>query len=365
MIKTISKTIFATSIAFCSIDLVSVNADSIDNYIQAEMEDKHLPALALAVVKEGEVVKKEVYGLSSVELNVPAKLDTSFVLASITKTFVFSAILQMVEAGEFSLDDSVTELLPELPEHWEPVTVRHCLSHTSGLPNLRKGYSFIAFTKEGILAELYKMPFDPPGQKTKYNATNFMLLAMIIGEVSGQDWKDYLKEHLFDPLGMHNTVFGDSRDIIPGRASLYSNIEPSPDRLSPWEPNEKPVFAEDKIYTMNLMYLPFYGGAGYNSTIEDMITWELALASGEVLKPETLKASSIPIKLHNGEESRFGLGWAVRTRKGHSIMESGGAWATAWVRLLDHDLRVIVLTNLHGSKPEYIAMEVASRYLEN
>lgn len=341
-----------------------VQADSIDDYIRAEMKEKRIPALALAVVNEGEVVKKEVYGLANVELKVPAKMDTSFVLASITKTFVSSAILQLVEAGEFSLDDSVTELLPDLPDPWAPVTVRHCLSHTSGLPNLRKGgYSFIAFTQEDILEELARMPIDPPGEKTNYNATNFMLLAMILGKVSGQDWKDYLKEQIFRPLGMHNTVFGDSREVIPGRASFYSNIEPSPDRFTPYEPNGKPVFAKDKIYTNALMYLPFYGGAGFNSSIADMVKWELGLASGKVLKPDTLQSSAIPTKLNNGKDGSIGLGWAVRTRRGYRVMEHGGAWATAFIRFLDHDLSVIVLTNLHGSRPEYIAMEVGTTYL--
>jgi CubicO group peptidase (beta-lactamase class C family) len=341
----------------------SLYADSIDNYIRTEMAERKIPAIALAVVKDGDLVKQKVYGLANVELNVPARPETVFALASITKSFVSAGVLQLIEAGNFSLDDSVTELLPNLPDTWAPVTVRHCLSHTSGLPKIRKGYSFIAFTREEVLAKLFKMPLETPGEKAIYNQTGYMVLSMIIEEVTGLDFKVFVPQRVLRPLGMENTMHADGREVIPGRASLYSNIEPSLDRFTSLEVDGEPVFSTDKIYTMDFLYTPFHAGAGFNSTIEDMVKWELAIASGLVLKPSTLKAAASPFILNNGENGKYGLGWEVRTRNGHRVMEHGGGWASIFIRFLDHNLCVIVLTNLNGSKPEYIAMKVASNFL--
>ena len=117
----------------------ALSADAVDDYIHAEMKSRKIPGLALAIVKDGAAVKQEVYGVANVELSTPTQPETVFVLASITKTFVSSAVLMLVEEGKFSLDDSVTKLLPNLSASWASVTVRHCLSHTTGLPNIRKG----------------------------------------------------------------------------------------------------------------------------------------------------------------------------------------------------------------------------------
>ena len=109
--------------------------DEVDAYIRTEMGKRKIPGVALAIVKDGRVINRQVYGKASIELNVPVKPTTVFLLASVTKVFTSAAILSLVEEGRLSLDDSITKLLPDLPRLWAPVTVRHCLSHTSGLPD--------------------------------------------------------------------------------------------------------------------------------------------------------------------------------------------------------------------------------------
>ena len=109
-------------------------ADSLDNYIAAEMAKQHIPSLSLAVVQNGKVVKMKAYGLANLELNVPATQNSVYQLQSITKLFIACAIMLLVEDRKLGLDDKITKYLSGLPQAWSDITVRQLLTHTSGIP---------------------------------------------------------------------------------------------------------------------------------------------------------------------------------------------------------------------------------------
>ena len=111
-------------------------ADATDDYVRSQMDKKRIPGLSLAVIRNGHVVKEAAYGKASLELNVPVTLNTSFPLASMTKIFTAAAIMQIVEERKIQLDEPVSQILNGLPAQWSAVTVRHCLAHTSGLPDV-------------------------------------------------------------------------------------------------------------------------------------------------------------------------------------------------------------------------------------
>src|SRR5256885_443511 len=116
------------------------SGDSIDDYIRAEMAKRRIPGLVLAVAKEGAVVKMEAYGYANLEHEVPVIPDTVFELASVTKQFTATAIMSLVEDGKLQVDDPILWHLPRGPETWKGITVRHLLTHTSGLPGLEDSF---------------------------------------------------------------------------------------------------------------------------------------------------------------------------------------------------------------------------------
>src|SRR5436309_1285606 len=197
-------------------------ADGVDDYVRSEMKKRRLPAVAVVVIREGKVVKEKAYGLANVELNVNADEDTLFQIASTTKAFTATAIMSLVEEGKFSLDERVRKLLPGLPLSWNGVTVRHLLTHTSGLPDVVLGEDsdeVIAQTRPEALRKLARMPLrNRPGAKWAYNQTGYVLLGMIIEKVSGLSFEEFMARRFFRPLGMTETRFGDDRAVVAGRA---------------------------------------------------------------------------------------------------------------------------------------------------
>src|SRR2546422_8232866 len=113
---------------------------SIDDYIKVEMERRHIPGLALAVARNGKIVKVRGYGIANLEHDVPVTPDTVFELASVSKQFTATAIMLLVEAGKVRLDEPILTYLPRGPETWKGITVRHLLTHTSGLPTLGEDF---------------------------------------------------------------------------------------------------------------------------------------------------------------------------------------------------------------------------------
>ena len=342
--------------------------DKVDEYIQTEMKKRHIPSLALAVTQNGKVVKQKAYGLANVELNVPATPETLYQIASTTKTFTAAAILKLVEEGKLSLDDSVAKWLPEVPAAWSGVTVRHCLTHTSGLPDIVVDpctLDLVADTREEAIKKLAAMPIpNKPGETWSYNQTGYVLLGMILEKVSGQKFEEFLEQRFFRPLGMTSTRFGDYKEILPGRASLYT-------RIASCGP-EGPKLFPDKIQSAQPAYVynPYmHMGAGINTTAVDLAKWNLALDGEKVLKRATLDQMWSAARLADGKVFRFdgtagyAHGWVVDDRPGHKSVGHSGGGSTAYWRFLDDKLSVVVLTNLQGSDPDSLAQGVAVLYV--
>ena len=345
---------------------VPAAADQTDDYITAEMHKRNIPALALGVLRDGKIVKQKAYGQANVELNVPATTGTVFLLASITKTFTATGIMALVEEGKVSLDEPVRKLLPRLSPLWAGVTVRHLLTHTSGLPDIALDDdlgTYISETREDALKKLAAMPLmSRPGTKWEYNETNYVLLAMVIEKLSGLAYEEYMAARFFRPLGMTATAFGDTRKLIPHRASIYTHYQMRAG---------KSVLSSGTLWNYQYVYPAYdYAGAGLNTSLADLLKWDVALSEGRVLKPATLEQMWTAVKLKNGRVFRFkgstvgwGVGWMVDDTPHHKVVSHTGGDASAYARFLEDKLSVTILTNCQGVEPDALLQGVAALYL--
>jgi CubicO group peptidase (beta-lactamase class C family) len=339
----------------------------LDAYVKDEMRKRHIPGLSLVVLHDGQVIKRKGYGLASVELSVPAAPETVYQLASTTKIFTGTAVMLLVEEGRLSLDERVTKLLAGLPAAWDDITVRHCLTHTSGLPDAVLSDDtdeVIAPTGPEALRKLSAMPLlSTPGEKWEYNQTGYMLLGMIVEKLSGQTFEEFLARRFFRPLGMTSTVFGDSGAVVRGRSSLYTRYVLREGKLV-----DSP---DQRLRTTQFIYPDYlHTGAGLNSSASDMAKWDAALSAGRVLKQSTLASMWTAVKLKDGRAFRFddstlgyGGGWMVDDTPGHKSVGHTGGDSTAYIRFLDDRLSVIVLTNCQGAGPDDIVGGVATLYV--
>ena len=323
-------------------------ADSLDNYIAAEMAKQHIPSLSLAVVQNGKVVKMKAYGLANLELNVPATQNSVYQLQSITKSFIACAIMLLVEDRKLGLDDKITKYLSGLPQAWSDITVRQLLTHTSGIPGFiqdQGGWQpMVAFgqtvsNSEEIVAWAAARPLKfAPGEGRRYSGTGYHLAGMIIEKVTGKPWGQFLNERIFAPLGMTSTRVANYQDVIPNRASGYDHF------------GDVPVNG----YVFTPAYMESAAG-GLVSTAEDMAKWEIALENGTILKPAALAQMAVPVELKNDsiaqdpDGTRHGLGWDLPTYQGHRIIAHGGDHVTGFTanffHFLDDKLGIILLTN--------------------
>lgn len=332
---------------------VTAQADKVDDYIASEMKNRRIPGLALAVVKNGEVIKAKGYGLANLELDVRVTTDSVFELASVTKSFTATAIMMLVEEGKVGLDDKISTYLINAPYTWRDITVRHLLTHTAGFASDCMEISEQGWLANYTTAEMFetgsKCPLDfAPGERWQYSCQGYFLLGMIIEKISGQRYREFVRERIFQPLGMTTTTVIDQWEIIKNRAAGY--------RLR----------GDELAHSRRISQIELPSHYGILSTVKDLAKWDAALYTEKLLKKVSLDQIWTPVKLNNGFTHNYGFGWSLSDIRGHRVIGHGGITGTYIFRLPDDKLTVIVLTNLSmasGSSPLSIARGVAGRYV--
>jgi len=328
--------------------------DPVDEYVERAMAHQHIPGLSLVVVREGRVVKAKGYGLASVEHHAPATPSTVYELASTTKPFVATAILLLVQDGKLRLDDRMGQYVDSVPARWSGVTIRHLLTHTSGikdyLADLRHDFAHDS-PPEAVARVVLDAPANfEPGAKWSYSNSGYVLLGMIVRRVSGESYDAFLARRVFGPLGMTATRHDTPDEIVADRASGYLWYGPGGMHNGDF-----------------LKYLMTnHGDRGLLSSALDLARWDVALSDGRVLSASTREAMWRPVSLAGGGSYGYGLGWFVDTVRGHRHMyHPGGAPGTAAVlsRYPDDRLTVIVLTNGGAAYPQALDLGIARHYL--
>jgi CubicO group peptidase (beta-lactamase class C family) len=320
--------------------------DAVDAYVTAEMLRQKIPGLALAVVRDGTVTKIAGYGLADREQNVRVAPNSVFKIGSVSKQFIAAGIMLLSQDGKLSVDDSVRTFLPDAPEAWSGITLRHLLSHTAGL--IREGPAFAPFTPKpdiDVVRSGYASPLQTaPGEKYAYSNLGYFTLAEIITRVAGKPWSEYLGEKVFAAAGMTATR-PTTTAAFPHKAKGYTGN----DRLAPaadW-PAVRP------------------SGAFY-STVEDLARWEAVLLTDRVLRESTRKQMWTDVRLNGGGPAGYGFGWSVGTLAGRSAVHHGGSlpgFRAFYLRFVDERLAVIALGNGDGADLQALALGVAARVL--
>lgn len=309
-------------------------ADQIDDYVRSVLAERHVPGVAVAVMKNGKVVKLKGYGVASVEFGVPVTTDTVFEIGSVSKQMTAAGILLLVEDGKINLDAPISTYLTNTPAAWKDVTVRHLLTHTSGVKSYSSLEGFELFrhlkTDEFIIAlSPYPLEFTP-GERNIYSNSGFTLLGHIIQTVSGKPYMQFMRERIFMPLGMTRTADRDPQFIIPNRAVGYE-----------WEIDH--LEGRDGVLT-DLM-----GAGSIVSTVSDLVKWDAALDGKSFLKPASRAEWWKQFTFNNGKLSPYGFGWRISDIRGHKLIGHTGQTAgfgAANFRYVDDGVTVIVLTNL-------------------
>lgn len=326
-------------------------ADAVDDFVRNNMAKQHIPGLSLAVVKAGKVIRAQGYGYANLELHVPATPKTVYVLHSVSKQFIAAATMLLVEQGKIGLDDPASKYFPDAPEIWKGVKVRHLLSHTSGIKDYLNDVNLDlpdAATQMDTLHAVMKLPMNfQPGGKWSYNNTGFLMLALIIRQVTGQTTTEFLTEHIYRPLGMSSSRANSKTDIIPNRSSKY-------------------IWAKDRWVNAEFPYtVEQIAAGGMMSTVLDLAKWDASLYTNKILKKSSRDLMFTAVRLNDGSRANYGFGFFVKDYSGHRMVWHYGSTdykRTNISRFIDDKLTVIVLTN--GGDPDVngIAKGVAGIY---
>jgi CubicO group peptidase (beta-lactamase class C family) len=328
----------------------------VDGMLSPVAKKEKAPGVVVLVAKNGEILYKKGYGLADIGYKIPAGTTTKFRIGSITKQFIATAILKLQEEGKISVTDKLSKFIPDFPRGDE-VTIHHLLTHTSGIHSFTSRPDFLenaatSITSQKMIDLIRTDTFDfNPGDDFEYNNSGFFILGHIIEKVTGKPYGEYLKEALFDPLGMMNTGVHASTLILENEATGYAMNNNRFEKALDWDMSRA-------------------GGAGsLYSTVEDLYLWNEAVFNGKVLKEESMKAAFTSATLNNGKkpnEMDYGYGWAFWNIRDIRFIGHGGGlhgFLSQLSRQPEEKLTVVVLTNCtpaqEGKTPDQIANAVA------
>ena len=323
-------------------------ATKIDDYIRTEMKAQQIPGVALAVVKDGNVALARGYGLANVEHQIPVKPETIFQSGSTGKQFTATAVMLLVEEGKLSLEDKLTKYFTDAPEAWRDITVRHLLTHTSGMTDYPPDFDLRRdYTEDELFQRIKTIPLAfQPGEKWSYSNLAYVMLGILIRKVSGKFYGDFLQERVFKPLEMSTARIISEADIVPNRAAGYRLVNGQLKNQN-WVSPSLNTTADGALYL----------------TVYDMAKWDAALYTDKLLKRSTLEQMWTPVKLSNGKTHPYGFGWDLGEVRGHRIIEHGGSWQgfkAQITRYVDDKLTVIVFANQARADQAKLARCVAA-----
>lgn len=309
---------------------------------------------AVLIARNGKPVFEKAYGLASKAFNVPNRIDTKFNLASMNKMFTAVAIAQLAERGKVSFDDPIIKYLPDFPNKSvaEKVTIHQLLTHTSGMGDFFNEKFEAQKTRLRAVQDYFplfvndRLSFEP-GQKWQYSNAGFIVLGAIIEKVSGQNYFDYVRDHIYKPAGMIDTDSYETDREVVNRAIGYTEIGPS---------NR----AEPGPLRNNLIINPVKGspaGGGY-STVEDMLRFGIALRSHKLLN-ERFTDLVLKGKVEVGRPNeRYAYGFMEGQTNGVHIVGHGGTSPGANAKFdmyPELGYTVIVLSNYDPRSAERVA----------
>lgn len=322
----------------------------VDSFANAQMQKQKIPGLSLAVVRDGKIVHVKGYGYANLEHRVAVKPETIFQSGSVGKQFTAFAIMLLVEDGKIRLEDPLNKYFPDAPASWEKITVKHLLTHTGGWASSPENFDRRAdYTEDSLYQIITKIPFNfKAGEQFRYSNAGYVTLGLLISKITGKFYGEFLKQRLFDPLGMNTARIISEADIVLNRAAGYHLVD-GEIKNQDWVSPSVNTTADGSLYLTAL----------------DMAKWEAALNTGRLLNKESYQLMWSPVTLNSGATHPYGFGWAIDSVNGKQIIHHAGTWQgfqSAIKRYPEKKLAVIVFVNLRGSNPNDIATKILEIY---
>ncbi|NHZ79753.1 serine hydrolase [Massilia sp. CCM 8695] len=329
---------------------VSVHADPVDDIVHAEIARQQIPGAAIAIVKNGQIVKQAGYGMANLEHQVAVTPDTVFQSGSVGKQFTAALVLLLAADGKLGLDDPISRHLAGTPPAWKKITVRHLLNHTAGLRDpddilkLNQNYTDAQLQRAGSALPLQWAP----GTKWAYSNFGYQLLGILCTRVGGQFYGEQLRERIFAPAGMQARIISE-RDIVPHRAAGYDVVNGA-FKNQEWVSPTLNTTADGSLYL----------------TARDLAKWHIALDGDQLLGAAIKQAMWTPATLKDGSVVPYGFGWETSPTLERRSLWHDGAWqgfTTQSTRFVDDGLAVVVLTNRSEAQVDKLLELVAAHYL--
>jgi D-alanyl-D-alanine carboxypeptidase len=347
-------------IGLAAILLASVTrADQVDDLINREMQQHHVPGVACLVLKDGQPVKTFYGGQANLEWNTPVESNTVFEIGSVSKQFAAASILLLAQEGKLSVDDNISKYLKNTPPAWANIKIRNLLSHTSGIHSYddQEGFEFRQhLTQAQFISQLAQQPLDfQPGESWSYCNAGFNLLGYIVENVSGEDYLAFLQKNIFTPLQMTNSAMRDPIQVIPHRAAGY-------------------VYSDGVYQNRDYDITDLFAAGSIVSTVGDLAKWDDALINNRLLNESSKQLWWTPAHLNNGQPviaendktRTYGFGWFLGTLDGHKNIGHGGitsGFSAANEMYPDDHLTIIILSNTdYGSFAGSLAKKIAPLY---
>lgn len=329
--------------------------NALDQLVRDCMTAQGLASVSIGIRRAGMRDVTRSYGFADLENDVRATPHTVYRIGSLTKQFTAAATMRLVERGTLGLDDTLAALIPGCPAHVRHITVEQLLTHTSGIKNYTEIPAFAEKSRldltQSQLGELIaNEPLEfVPGERYKYSNSGYFLLGVIIEQVSGKPYHQFMQEEVFTPLGLLETYYLDNYRIIKRRAHGYDIFQG---------------------YMVNSGYVsmtsPFAAGA-LGSTVVDLLEWQTALLGGRVIGLESLTRMATPARLADGTRTAYGFGMETSGLDGRPRLSHGGTingFRSQLAYYPDEGAIVVVLCNNGGADVEQIERRIVHNGLE-
>jgi CubicO group peptidase (beta-lactamase class C family) len=321
------------------------------------MDTADVPGASVAVGVGGEIVWSEGFGWADVEQRVPVTTLTKFRVGSVSKSLTAAGMGLLLERGRLDLDSPIQQYVPGFPAKRWPITVRQVGGHIAGIRHYRGDENLSARRFPNVTASLEIFAADSllfePGTRYSYSSYGWNLLSAVVEAAAGREFLPFMRDEVFEPLGLRHTVADHTDSIIPYRTEFYDHGEGDVVVNAPYV---------DNSYK--------WAGGGFLSTPEDLVRFGQAHLRPGFLRAETLEELFRPQTLRSGESTNYGIGWATATQDDgdRTISHSGGSVGGTTLLLLvpAHNLVVAGVVNISGPAASIVrrVADIFERHLE-
>jgi len=321
--------------------------EKIDALFQ-EFDRPDVPGASIAIIRNGEFLFNKSYGMANLAEKIPATRFTNYRLASVSKQFTAMAIMILKHKHALNFDDPIVKFFPDFPKITEKITVRHLLNHTSGLVNYEDIIPPECSTplKDQDVRLLLKTQHGThftPGAAYRYSNTGYALLALIVEHISGERFADFMRENIFIPLGMNESVlFEQGISTVNHRAFGYKETDAG-------------FELSDQSLTSAVL-----GDGGVYTSINDYFKWDQSLYGESLVSSDILNEAFTSGKLSDGTLAGYGFGWRVEERRGMKLVHHNGStcgFNTAVRRVPEKRLTIVIFANRTGKDAHQISDE--------